>query len=70
MEYHHLLAALVIGQWNEDNGSGPPPAVPEWEADMRRAARRATPAPEPVRTGAAGWRLRRRRVSATPATVT
>lgn len=71
MEYHHLLAALVIGQWNEDTGSGPPPAVSDLEADMR-VGRAATPPPAPTRARATGsrWRRRRRSVAATPATVT
>ncbi|TNM27673.1 hypothetical protein [Streptomyces sedi] len=75
MEYHHLLAALAMEQWNEDTGSGPPPVVSDLEADMR-AGRGGGPAPEPVRAGARTGRLRsrlrRRRpvVAATPAPAT
>ncbi|UED82795.1 hypothetical protein [Streptomyces profundus] len=70
MEYHHLLAALVLGQSQKDNGSGPPPAVSDLEAD-RRAGRRAAPAPAagaPLGQGPRG--RRRRRTNAAPVPVT
>ncbi|SOD62999.1 hypothetical protein SAMN06297387_108162 [Streptomyces zhaozhouensis] len=75
MEYHHLLAALAMEQWNEDTGSGPPPVVSDLEAD-RRAGRGGAPEPEPARSGSGRRRLRsrlrRRRpvVAATPAPAT
>ncbi|MDT0347184.1 hypothetical protein [Streptomyces litchfieldiae] len=70
MEYYQLLAGLALGQLREDNGSGPPPAVPGHEAD-RRAARAAArtagpePAPRVRRLRAPG-----RRRGTAPATVT
>ncbi|WP_311665830.1 hypothetical protein [Streptomyces chisholmiae] len=71
MEYHHLLAAWAVSHQYADDGSGPPPAVSELEAD-RRAGRAARTAPAPARartTSAARWR-RRRPATAAPATVT
>lgn len=48
MEYYQLLAGLALGRLHEDNGSGPPPAVPDHVADQRagRARREQTSAPD------------------------
>ncbi|TDC71958.1 hypothetical protein [Streptomyces hainanensis] len=72
MEYYQLLAGLAIGRLNDDDGSGPPPAVPGHELD-RRASRRAD-APSGTELAAAKrrrrGRFRGRTRGATPATVT
>ena len=72
MEYYQLLAGLAIGRLNEDDGSGPPPAVPGHELD-RRASRRADVPASPGLPGVGRrrrGRFRGRTRGAAPAAVT
>jgi hypothetical protein len=71
MEQFQQLAGLAVGHLWEDDGSGPPPAVPGHVADRlaslapRGAARRAEAVPGRRRRTGTG-----RRRGAAPATVT
>lgn len=70
MDHSQMLAGLALIRLPEDDGSGPPPAVPGHVADRlasRAATERARAAGAPVTRR---WVLGRRRRGMTPATAT
>ncbi|ARQ72044.1 hypothetical protein [Streptomyces marincola] len=72
MDQWHMLAGLAFGLLAEDDGSGPPPALPGHEAERRRTRRPAAPARDaaPGAGGASRRGFFRRSRGAAPAAVT